>query len=38
MVSSSVRDDMDMLRDFYKDKVGKYPALTSAIRLKEEEK
>ena len=37
VVSSSVRDDMDMLRDFYKDKVGKYPALTSAIRLKEEE-
>ena len=36
-VSSSVKGDMDRLRDFYKDKVGKYPALTSAIRLKEEE-
>ena len=35
-VSSSVKDDMDKLRTFYKDKVGKYPALTSTIRLKEE--
>lgn len=35
-VSSSVKDDMDRLRIFYKDKVGKYPALSSAIRLKEE--
>ena len=35
-VSSSVKDDMNKLRDFYKDKVGKYPELTSVIRLKEE--
>ncbi len=35
-VSSSVKEDMDKLRDFYKDKIGKYPALTSTIRLKEE--
>ena len=35
-VSNSVKDDMNKLRDFYKDKVGKYPELTSVIRLKEE--
>ncbi len=35
-VSNSVKDDMNKIRDFYKDKVGKYPELTSVIRLKEE--
>ena len=36
LVSNSVKDDMNKLRDFYKNKVGKYPELTSVIRLKEE--
>ena len=37
-VSDSTSDDMDKIREFYKDKVGKFPALTSSIRLKEEQR
>ena len=36
-VSDSVSDDMDKIRNFYKSKVGKFPTLTSRVRLKEEE-
>jgi len=35
--TGDVRRDMDLLRTFYSDKVGKFPANTSAIRLAEEE-
>ena len=35
-VSNSTKDDMDKIREFYRDKAGKFPALTSRIRLKEE--
>ena len=36
-VSESTSGDMDKIRAFYKNKVGKFPALTSRIRLKEEQ-
>lgn len=34
--SGDLRADMDEIRDFYSDKVGKYPDSTGEIRLKEE--
>jgi 1-acyl-sn-glycerol-3-phosphate acyltransferase len=34
--TGDVREDMDVIRAFYKDKVGKHPALMSEIVLKEE--
>ena len=37
MPTGRVRDDMDVVRDFYADKVAKYPAQFGAIRLREEE-
>jgi len=36
-VSESTSGDMDKIRAFYKNKAGKFPALTSRIRLKEEQ-
>jgi len=35
--SGDVRRDMDEIRDFYADKVGKYPEQVGAVRLKEED-
>ena len=35
-LSDSTSDDMDKIREFYKDKEGKFPAMMSRIRLKEE--
>ena len=35
-VSDSLSNDMDKIRAFYKNKIGKFPHLTSTIRLKEE--
>jgi len=35
-VSDSTSEDMDKIREFYKDKEGKFPTMMSRIRLKEE--
>ena len=35
-LTGDVRTDMDEIRDFYSDKVGKYPDQFGEIRLKEE--
>ncbi|MFT5211321.1 MAG: 1-acyl-sn-glycerol-3-phosphate acyltransferase [Flavobacterium sp.] len=35
-LSGNITEDMDKIRDFYADKVGKYPEMKSKIRLKEE--
>jgi len=34
--SGDVRSDMDEIREFYSDKVGRFPELFGAVRLKEE--
>jgi 1-acyl-sn-glycerol-3-phosphate acyltransferase len=36
MPSGDVRRDMDEIRAFYADKIGKYPASTGEVRLREE--
>ena len=36
-LSNSLSDDMNKIRNFYEGKVGKFPSLTSRIRLKEEQ-
>ena len=36
-LSNSHSDDMNKIRNFYEGKVGKFPSLTSRIRLKEEQ-
>ena len=37
VASGSVRDDMDVIRDYYADKTAKYPELFAEPRLREEE-
>jgi hypothetical protein len=36
MPTGDIRRDMDEIRDFYADKVGKYPDQFGEVRLKEE--